>query len=302
MDCYLSSNQQDLFINQMRIMENHRSKNFKKILIIICWYGDYPWYFSYFLYSCSFNQTIDFILITDNKERIVNKPSNLQVKYLALKEIEKLASSKLGFNVSLDYPYKLCDFKATYGFLFSEIIEKYDFWGYSDIDLVFGNIRNFITEDILTKYDIISSRHDYLTGVFCLYRNTEQLTTLFMQSKDYIKVLSSRKHFSFSECNFLFKELQEGKSILEYHENIQSMTFVVKKSEAEGKLKALFNFIIIEGIPGDVTWEMGKIVYKGKLEAMLYHLIIFKSVCGNVEVLKQQPKSIHFKRNKLFLK
>ena len=31
----------------------------------------------------------------------------------------------------------------------------YDFWGHCDMDLIWGDIRNFITEDVLSKYDKI---------------------------------------------------------------------------------------------------------------------------------------------------
>jgi len=30
-----------------------------KLIFLICWQGNYPWYFPYFLHSCRYNQTID---------------------------------------------------------------------------------------------------------------------------------------------------------------------------------------------------------------------------------------------------
>ena len=50
---------------------------------------------------------------------------------------------------------------------------EYDFWGYCDIDLIFGNIRKFITDDILDKYDKILSR-----GHFTLFRNKDSINTI----------------------------------------------------------------------------------------------------------------------------
>lgn len=49
----------------------------KKIAILTCRYGPYPWYFCYFINSCSYNPTIDFIIISDNKETIPKKPENV---------------------------------------------------------------------------------------------------------------------------------------------------------------------------------------------------------------------------------
>ena len=205
----------------------------KSIVILICWYGTYPWYLPYFIHTCSYNPTIDFIIITDNKEIIPEKPDNVKIIFKTLEQVRNTASEKLGFAVNIDYPYKLCDFKPAYGFLFPEIVKGYDFWGHGDIDVLYGNIRNFMSDEVLNSYDIISSRHDYITGTFCLYRNNKKINSLFKQSKDYKKVLASKEHFCFDECNFLFQELQNGASIFDYPDNIQSMTYVVKKKQKQ---------------------------------------------------------------------
>ncbi|NOT91386.1 DUF6625 family protein [Ferruginibacter sp.] len=273
-----------------------------KIVILSCWFGPYPWYFPYFIHSCSYNHSIDFIIITDNENVIINKPENVKIIFKTMVGINGIASKKLGFKVNIDYPYKLCDFKPAYGFLFPEIIKGYDFWGHGDIDIVYGNIRNFMTNEILYKYDVISSRHDYITGTFCLFRNSEQMNNLFMQSKDYKKVFSSIEHYCFDECNFLFQELQNGASIFDYPDNIQSMTWVVKKAEADGKLKAFFDFIIIEGATGKIKWDKGRIIYKDTYEAMFYHLIKFKTQCKPPKILSPIPDIFYFTPKKIMAK
>lgn len=255
------------------------------IASITCWYGEYPWYFPYFLHSCSFNPTVDFHIITDNQTQLDDKPDNVKIIYKTLDEIKLSASQKLGFTVNIDYPYKLCDFKPAYGFLFPEIIKNYDFWGITDIDIVYGSIRNFMTEEILNEYDIISSRHDYITGSFCLFRNNDYVNQLFMKSKHYKMVFSSTVHFCFDECNFLFEELKTGVSILEINNPIESMTYIVKNEEKESRIKAFFDFIIVEGLPGNIEWNKGRLVYKEMYEVMFYHLIEFKTSCINRKIL-----------------
>ena len=274
----------------------------KKIAILTCWYGPYPWYLPYFIHSCIYNITIDFYIITDNKEAIPNKPINVKIIHKTIEEIKTLAADKLGFTVVIENAYKLCDFKPAYGFLFPEIIKGYNLWGHGDIDIVYGDIRNFMTQEILDEYDIISSRHDYITGTFCLFKNSEQMNTLFMQSKDYKLVLGSDEHYCFDECNFLFSELQNGASIFDYPDNIQSMTYVVKQAEAQGKLKAFFDFIIIEGATGKIKWDKGKIIYKDLYEAMFYHLIKFKTECKWPKVLDPVPDTFYFTPRKIITK
>ncbi|TPG41817.1 DUF6625 family protein [Flavobacterium pectinovorum] len=272
---------------------------FTSVASITCWYGKYPWYLPYFLHSCSFNPTVDFYIITDNSSKIENKPDNVKIIYKTLDEIKATASEKLGFAVNIDYPYKLCDFKPAYGFLFPEIINGYDFWGIADIDIVYGSIRNFMTEEILKNHDIISSRHDYLTGSFCLFRNNDYINHLFMKSKDYKMIFSNPVHFCFDECNFLFEKLKSGISILEINNPIESMTYIIKKEEKLNRLKAFFDFIIVEGLPGNIEWNNGKLVYKDMYEVMFYHLIEFKTSCIERKTLKPIPLKYFFTKTQI---
>lgn len=271
------------------------------IAIITCWYGKYPWYFSYFIHSCSFNSTVDFLIITDNIEEISNKPENVKIISKSIDDIKAITSKKLNFPVNIDYPYKLCDFKPAYGFIFSELLENYDYWGHADIDIVYGNIREFMTEEIFQNYDVISSRHDYITGSFCLFRNTVLINKLFLESKDYKLVFSSSEHFCFDECNFLFSELSNGASIFDFTTNIQSMTYLVKKAENEGRLTALFDFLIIEGTPGKIKFDNGQLSYKNMFIIMFYHLIKFKVDCKSPVLLHPIPNTYHFTKKNIKL-
>ncbi|MBC7935016.1 MAG: hypothetical protein H7Y86_06620 [Rhizobacter sp.] len=269
------------------------------IAILTCWFGPYPWYFPYFIHSCVYNPSVDFIIITSNTESIAGKPANVKIVNKSQEEIISTATQKLGFKVNIDYAYKFCDFKPAYGFLFPEIIHDYDFWGHGDIDVVYGNIREFMTEEVLNNHDVVSSRHDYITGTFCLFRNNQQMNTLFMESKDYKKVFSEAEHFCFDECNFLFLELQNGASVFDYPDRIQSMTYVVKKAEREKRLRAFFDFIIIEGATGKIKWDKGKIIYKDMYEAMFYHLIRFKTECKRPKILCPIPDTFYFTPKKI---
>ena len=145
-----------------------------KIAILTCWYGSYPWYFHYFIYSCTYNPSIDFYILTDNEQIVTDKPDNVKIIYKTLTGINETTTDKLGFTVNIEHPYKLCDFKPAYGFLFDDILNDYDFWGHCDIDVVYGNIRVFITDELMQRFDIISPRHDWVPGFFLLFKNTEK--------------------------------------------------------------------------------------------------------------------------------
>jgi len=265
--------------------------NLYSIAILICWYGPYPWYFPYFIHSCSYNSTIDFFIITDNQASINNKPENVKIIYKTLEEIKATASKKLGFTVCIDDPYKLCDFKPTYGFIFSKYIDGYDFWGAGDIDVIYGQLRDFLTPNLFDSYDIFSFRPEYLTGCLTIFRNTKKINELFMQSRDYKVVFSKNEYYNFDECNFMFVPLWAGVAIDEVPYRIESMTHFVKRKLKEGYLNAYFDFNLIEGTIGNVKWIKGRIIYKSQFEAILYHLLKFKDCYKKKYQLTQMKKN-----------
>ena len=102
-------------------------------------------------------------------------PSNLTIINTTFEEIKARVQNLFPFRISLKTPYKLCDYKPTYGKVFSDYFDGYDFWGYADLDLVFGNLRNFITEEVLNNYGKI-----YNQAHLSLYRNCEEMNNLYL--------------------------------------------------------------------------------------------------------------------------
>lgn len=175
-----------------------------KIAILIPYFGKLPAWFDYFAMSCSFNPEIDWHIYTDDsyQKSVLN---NVFIHAFTLDEFNKLASHKTGFHVQVKYPYKLCDFKPLYGLIFSEFIKDYHFWGYGDLDLVYGNIRKFITDDLLEANDIISMHPEFVPGHFCIFRNNNQMNYLFRKIKNHQAILQSQQYFGFDEKIHFYK-------------------------------------------------------------------------------------------------
>jgi len=114
----------------------------QKIVFIITYMGKYPWYFPYFLHSCRHNPTVDFLILSDNNTPNLELPPNVKIIRSSLEHFKTDAAKTLGFEVVAESGYKLCDFKPAYGYIFADYIKDYDFWGYCDVDVIFG-IRIF---------------------------------------------------------------------------------------------------------------------------------------------------------------
>lgn len=170
-----------------------------KIIFIIAYYGEYPSYFQLFLNSCKNNPNYEWLIVTDNKTSY-NYPKNVHILDLSWLELCQLFQNKFSFKISIDRPYKLCDFKPAYGYIFQEYICNYDYWGHCDVDLVFGNLDHFLPPDKICNYDKIGH-----LGHMSLYKNTKEINMLFMQQTDncyrYEEVFSDNKICIFDEWN-----------------------------------------------------------------------------------------------------
>lgn len=154
------------------------------IAICIPYFGKFPDWFYVWLKSAAYNRSIDFLIFSDDLsiENACLKHPNIHFTMFSLEKINQLIKSKIHPKACLKKPYKLCDFKPTYGKLFEDYLKQYDFWGYCDIDLIFGDIRSFVTDDILENYD-----HIMFLGHFSINRNCERMNNLFkikMKNKD----------------------------------------------------------------------------------------------------------------------
>lgn len=75
------------------------------------------------------NKGFNWLIITNDRSKY-NYPKNVRKIEMAFKECQLLIKSKFDFNVSIEFPKKLCDCKLAYGYIFSEYLKVY----------IFGNV------------------------------------------------------------------------------------------------------------------------------------------------------------------
>jgi len=171
------------------------------ICVVGVYFGKLPEYFNLWLKSCENNRSIDFFVVGDNE--LENLPSNVRYVKMDLCEMKELAQRKLGMKISLEKPYKCCDFKVVYGRIFEDYLKEYEFWGHCDFDMIFGDLRMFFTNDILDKYDKILP-----LGHLCLYRNTDTVNSYYKlqgsEGKDYKTVFTTDENFAFDEIDGIY--------------------------------------------------------------------------------------------------
>jgi hypothetical protein len=185
----------------------------EKIAVIAIWFGKLPNYFPLWVRSLEINQEYDFILFTDQEIRTL-LPNNLKVKSTTIDALKCQIRKELRINPNFDKPYKFCDYRPAYGELFNSELSGYEFWGYCDLDLMFGRLAEFITPDVLQKYKKIFNR-----GHFALYKNEPFINSLYRRSEQInaTEILESSDCYIFDEWHGIHEIFNEF-GIHQYHQ------------------------------------------------------------------------------------
>ncbi|MEQ1248624.1 DUF6625 family protein [Acinetobacter soli] len=273
------------------------NSRFKRILVIAVWFGEVPESFNLWLQSCVNNQTIDWLLITDIQfgNRVFEK--NIHIRNMTMQEFQKRISDFSNLEIKFEKPYKACDYRPLYS-CFIDLVEGcWDYWGHCDIDMVFGDVRKYLTDKVLENNKIFGVGH------FSLYKNIPEINLFFKKNNpyfDYKEILENIDNKGFDEhlginkiFNFYKESFYENEDIIidvdPYIRNISRMSTnkIVKNYKYQ-------IFIYNNGVVGRYYVEKNCLVFE---EFMYMHfqkrkkiinssLYNFKSFCLTPEGFK----------------
>ena len=153
------------------------------IILFIPFYGHVPPYMSAFLHTAARQKDfVDFCIISD--AGFLKEVQSLGVESANIKYVEKDWDSLCELIVGKGlpkpfYPYKLCDYKCTYGHVFEELAAGYEYWGYCDVDVLVGDIKSFLERANFRQYLRIG---EY--GHFTIYKNTDEMRRYYSKTFD----------------------------------------------------------------------------------------------------------------------
>eukprot|EP00435_Cladocopium_sp_Y103_P037040 s1213_g9.t1 len=177
-------------------MEMVKGEENSSVALVVVWLGKLPPYVRAFVKSARDAGVSFFIFHTHNDElHELGKeiPSNVKFQYMPLEELAKrlwkIDAVRGHFNLDFDSfthrvqecyaddnPAKGNDLKPLYGALFQEELAEFTHWGWTDLDMIWGNVGAFLKP--LLSYDVISAPDGqrpalYLSGQLTVFRNQE---------------------------------------------------------------------------------------------------------------------------------
>lgn len=154
------------------------------IRFLVTYYGAWPGYFRMWADSVAANPEIEVVFITD-LPRPDWLPANVRLHQLDfegfMQRMEQLLEQPLP---RLRY-HKLCDYKPLYALAFPELIGDVPYWGYCDVDLVFGDLYPLVAAARRGDYDILSP-FSYTVGHCCVVRNEERALRIALHTEQLI--------------------------------------------------------------------------------------------------------------------
>ena len=173
----------------------------QSIAILIPYFGQWPAWIDFFVESCRANRSIDWILFSDC-EPPENRAPNVRHVRISFDDYKAVVGEALGITLRADTPYKLCDIRPALAYVHAQLVRDYDFVGFGDLDVIYGDIRAFYDRDLLDRYDILSSHPDRVSGHFCLMRNRDDVVSAFKRSRGWKNAMQRPEHVTFDEWTF----------------------------------------------------------------------------------------------------
>lgn len=119
-------------------------------------------------------------------------------KRLSEIKIERSKLVQILSKLLMNMPYVLIEFKPAYGYIFQKYIptKSYTHWGYSDFDVMFGDLPTWITKEELDYFDIVTYGYGdqsrvYIRGQFTFHKNNDKINSIW-RSCEYLSALDDR--------------------------------------------------------------------------------------------------------------
>lgn len=178
------------------------------------------------------------------------------------------------------YPYVMVEFKPALGHIFEEYLRGYTHWGYSDLDILFGDLGRWITPDELDEFDIVTygfgdQERLYLRGQFTFHKNDPEKINQLWRRCEYLSKMDER-----------FADVLSGKSQIRF-ESAEGCYSAAVLESTDIKIKyAVKAFTDVEA--HDTAYTHGLYVSTGKRKD---RTVIYKAGHDNVRGLVAIPDS-----------
>ena len=204
-----------------------------RALLILPYFGSFGPWLPLYLHGLEQQHTVDLLLLS-NAAIPPRLPANVRVAPMTFDEFRRRASAVLSTPVLLHRTRNICDLRPAFGLIFAEFTRAYEYWGFGDEDVLYGDLDRMLAPQ-LDGTDLISPGMNGKSGHLTLMRNSPRTNALVMSDPAFKQVLVSREHWAYDETSW-----RHGGEISSFYK-------IAKDAEARGELS------IHQGLPRAVN-------------------------------------------------
>ena len=171
-----------------------------KALLIIPYFGSFGPWLPLYLHSLANQTTLDLLLLTDTAPPAL--PPQVRRVEMTFDQLRERAAARLSTEVSLHRKRNICDLRPAYGLIFEEFVRGYEYWGFGDEDVLYGDVDGMLGPHLDGTVDIVSPGMNGKSGHLTLVRNAPRTNELAMRDPAFKEVLASREHWAYDETSW----------------------------------------------------------------------------------------------------
>ncbi len=151
-----------------------------RVAFLIPYIGTWPKWSELFFQSCEPNTCVAVLLVCEQPPPC-RLPGNVQVIEMDRTELVRRLALATGLNLTALGGHKLCDFRPFFGLAFEDLLRNFEFWGFCDLDIMFGDLKKLLTPDFLESMDVFSAHDLQFAGHFTILRNVSTVNRVCFQ-------------------------------------------------------------------------------------------------------------------------
>jgi hypothetical protein len=193
------------------------NQNNLKFAFLVPFFGTLPPYFDFWAKSCQPNhERFHWFVYSDqicSSYKLNNAVTMIPYQF---EEMRNDFSTILNIKIPEHNKRKVCDYRIMFYFLRrqKEPLDLFDYIGYTDVDLVYGKIEDYLPENI-QRYAMISADEDRPCGPFTLIKRSS--LEVLLHSDDIKRCFEAEDHLKFDESKRLLNLIRGEQNLVFCH-------------------------------------------------------------------------------------
>lgn len=173
-----------------------------KVKLLSAWYGPRPAWWDRYVAQMQRFALVDWECLPPAHVPIKQQIAWMNAVMSNALELECCKGTNYGEARQWDGVQALCDYRPCYGEVFAERYADYDWWGWADLDLCFGDLDGLLPTLLTDDVDCVNFKTECLSGCLAMFRNNEATRGLFRTGARWQEIMTDPRYHCWDESGY----------------------------------------------------------------------------------------------------